>query len=258
MVIFLSLILLLLPTRFIFSESIRIGILSNGMEEEEYRIVRSILEGWLSKMGFTVLTRDELKLLLEEKKGVSYHLFEGDENLGKLGKLMGADLLLVLEQFTRFGYGEGVIVRVINVENGEILFVKRRMIRSSERDREIEEFSKELAEILMKLLVKNDGRVFSRSFILQRVSENSCGPVRYSVEIMKSGYFCVFVERNGYFERIYSKYVLPSKLDLILNMVDPRKKLVFTLTDGIPKRIVSVDDMESLFERGACVCDSPF
>lgn len=254
MILFILVPLILSIPRVLVSESIRVGIVSNGMEDEEYRIVRSELEYWLLKYGFILLERDDLKFLFDEKKGISYGVFKADENKGRMDEILGADILIMLNDFTRFGYGEGVMAKVLDVESGRVLFVERKAIYSSRRDEEIEKFSRELSEKLRNILVKDDGRVLSRYFTVRKISSQSYGPVKYEIDVMKEGYLCVFVKKDDHYERIFSKHVLPSKMHLVLR-IGYGREILFTLTDETPERILT-DDIFRKLERGAYICDT--
>ena len=239
--------------------TIKVAVLSENVEENERDILVSILERWLLKNGFTVLTRDHLKYLFDEKKGVSYGVFKGGEDEGKVGELLGADLLIVLSSFTRFGYGEGVIVKVLNVRDGRILFVEKKALFSSSRDMEVEGFFMRFAEKLKDTIVKDEKGVNMRSFILKRMDSQSAGPLRYDVEILRDGYFSVFVkEDEHHFKRIFSRYVKPSRFEFILNPSYFGRKFLFILTNRIPDEVLDFQDVVEEFERGAYVCESAF
>lgn len=137
------------------------GFRSQTFSKGEIASLNSVLESSLMDLGyFKVLTREDIKLILKERKLADTGLVEPED----FGKMIGAKYVVfgnVDRSFGKYGYVT-VSVKIIDIDSGEIVFADASNVPRSEVEESIREIVSEIGygkEGIYKRKVKRVGKV---------------------------------------------------------------------------------------------------
>ncbi len=119
------------------------GFRSQTFSRGEIASLNSVLESALMDLGhFKVLTREDIKLILKERKLADTGLVEPED----FGKMIGAKYVIfgsVERSFGKYGYVT-VSVKIIDIDSGEIVFADASNVPMSEVEGSIREIVSEI------------------------------------------------------------------------------------------------------------------